>query len=68
MPSNVELAIFMKRFDKDNDGMLRYSEFCEAFLPIDSFHASMLAKKAPGDHAFSPETVAEYKAVWRMHF
>lgn len=37
----------MKRFDKDGDDRLRYSEFCDAFLPGDSFHASLLAKKAP---------------------
>lgn len=37
----------MQRFDKDKDNHLRYSEFCDAFLPIDSFHASLLAKKAP---------------------
>ena len=42
-----ELALFMKRFDKDSDKKLRYSEFCDAFLPVDSFHASLLAKKAP---------------------
>ena len=42
-----ELLLFMQRFDKDKDNNLRYSEFCDAFLPIDSFHASLLAKKAP---------------------
>lgn len=45
--SDKELRLFMKRFDKDMDGQLRYSEFCDAFLPVDSFHASLLAKKAP---------------------
>ena len=24
-----------KRYDKDEDGRLRYSEFCDAFLPTD---------------------------------
>lgn len=37
----------MRRYDKDDDAKLRYSEFCDAFLPIDSFHASLLAKKPP---------------------
>ena len=37
----------MKRYDKDEDGKLKYSEFCDSFLPTDSFHASLLAKKAP---------------------
>jgi len=26
---------------------LKYSEFCDSFLPTDPFHASLLAKKAP---------------------
>lgn len=39
--------MIMKRYDKDEDGRLRYSEYCDAFLPTDSFHASLLAKKAP---------------------
>jgi len=30
-----DIAFFMKRYDKDDDGKLRYSEFCDAFLPID---------------------------------
>ena len=45
--NNSELAAFMKRFDKDQDSHLKYSEFCEAFLPVDSYHASYLAKKTP---------------------
>ena len=28
-----EMTLFMSRFDKDNDLKLRYSEFCQAFLP-----------------------------------
>jgi len=37
----------MKRYDRDSDGRLKYTEFCDAFLPVDSFHASLLVKKAP---------------------
>lgn len=37
----------MARYDRDRDGRLKYSEFCDSFLPIDPFHASLLAKKAP---------------------
>jgi len=57
----------MARFDQDNDRKLRYSEFCQAFLPQDSFHASLLAKKAPltmyphsmlaKEQIFYPETI-----------
>lgn len=42
-----DLHLFMRRYDKDGDDKLRYSEFCDSFLPTDPFHASLLAKKAP---------------------
>ena len=31
-----EMTLFMQRYDKDNDCKLRYSEFCQAFLPQDA--------------------------------
>ena len=42
-----DLNLYFSRYDKDEDGKLRYSEFCDSFLPTDAFHASLLAKKAP---------------------
>lgn len=30
-----DLALFMKRYDKDGDGRLKYTEFCDSFLPLD---------------------------------
>ena len=45
--NDEQLVLFMNRYDKDKDNYLKYSEFCDAFLPIDSFHASLLAKKSP---------------------
>lgn len=72
-----ELQLFMKRFDKDQDGRLRYSEFCDAFLPVDSFHASLLAKKAPltmypitsipKNQVFYPETSQLFLQAWTVH-
>ena len=41
------LMLYINRYDKDRDGRLKYSEFCDSFLPLDTFHASLLAKKAP---------------------
>lgn len=67
----------MARFDQDNDRKLRYSEFCQAFLPQDSFHASLLAKKAPmtvyprsitpKEHIFYPETAELFLQAWTTH-
>ena len=39
----------MKVFDKDQDGRLKYSEFCDAFLPLDTHYAGKLAQKPPQD-------------------
>ena len=67
----------MKRFDQDHDKKLRYSEFCQAFLPQDSFHASLLAKKAPltmypqamipKQQIFYPETTELFLQAWTTH-
>ena len=32
-PNSDELYLFFKRIDKDNDGLLKYSEFCSAIIP-----------------------------------
>jgi hypothetical protein len=72
--SESDLMLFMKRFDKDGDNKLRYSEFCDAFLPADTFHGSLLAKKAPltmypqslmpSGQVFYPETVSMFLHTW----
>ena len=64
----------MKIFDKDNDGYLKYSEFCDAFLPLDTAHASQLAAKPPtvslsnqNGPTFNELTKNDYKNVWKTH-
>lgn len=75
--NNDEITLFMARFDQDHDRQLRYSEFCQAFLPQDSFHASLLAKKAPltmypqslvpKEQIFYPETTELFLQAWTTH-
>ena len=72
-----QMSLFMARFDQDHDRKLRYSEFCQAFLPQDSFHASLLAKKAPltmypqslvpKQQIFYPETTELFLQAWTTH-
>lgn len=71
-----DIQFFIKRYDKDEDNRIRYSEFCDAFLPIDSFHASLLAKKAPlhmyhvtlsQEKVFYPETRDLFIVAWKTH-
>jgi Ca2+-binding EF-hand superfamily protein len=41
-PTKDELYLFFKRFDKDQDGLLRYSDFCKAVLPQSSEYANIM--------------------------
>jgi hypothetical protein len=74
--TGIDVSLYMSRFDRDRDGRLKYSEFCDSFLPIDPFHASLLAKKAPlnmsntvrKDLLFYPETKDLLVNCWRLHF
>ena len=76
--TSKDIYLYMSRYDRDRDGRLRYSEFCDSFLPTDPFHASLLAKKAPlqvsniqnmrKDLLFYPETRELLVTCWRMHF
>lgn len=36
---------FTRRFDRDNDSKLLYSDFCEAFTPKDSYYAHQLGNR-----------------------
>lgn len=73
-----ELILFMKRFDKDGDDKLRYSEFVDAFLPSDKFHGSLLVQKAPltmfpqtlipKEQVFYADTTSMFVNVWMTHF
>jgi Ca2+-binding EF-hand superfamily protein len=40
-----ELDLFFKRYDKDQDGRIRFSEFCDAFTPADAYYATLLNRR-----------------------
>lgn len=42
-----DVYLFVRRYDKDSDGRVHYSDFCDAFTPKSALHASTLnARKA----------------------
>ena len=57
----------MKRFDRDRDGRLRFTEFCDAFVPRDLVVTQMLNERqslhrtelmgAPAEMYFMPVTL-----------
>jgi Ca2+-binding EF-hand superfamily protein len=76
-PSIEELELFVKRYDKNNDLRLRFSEFSDAFTPVDAYYASLLNRRTSNDtrgrlyqrdDCFLGQTKLEHKNVWRTHF
>ena len=45
IPTLEELELFFNRYDKDKDGRLRFSEFCDAFVPQDKNYAQLLNQR-----------------------
>eukprot|EP01015_Nassula_variabilis_P019641 TRINITY_DN3334_c0_g1_i4.p1 TRINITY_DN3334_c0_g1~~TRINITY_DN3334_c0_g1_i4.p1 ORF type:complete len:605 (-),score=135.08 TRINITY_DN3334_c0_g1_i4:148-1962(-) len=46
-PTKDELYLFTRKYDTDNDGRLRYSDFAEAFTPFQSEYQQLLTSRAP---------------------
>ena len=56
------------RFNRDMDGVLKYSEFTDAFMPIDQHYARQLGCKrlqySNPNSSFCKDTFRHYGAVW----
>lgn len=72
-----EIDLFIKRYDKNGDRRLRFSEFAEAFTPQDSYYAGMLNRRTSNDvrgrlyqrdDCFLGDTKIEFRNLWRTHF
>jgi Ca2+-binding EF-hand superfamily protein len=79
VPTQDEIDLFFHRYDKDRDGRLRFTEFCEAFVPQEVHYAHMINSRhsmnrssvfagVMAEHLFVPITVMDLKEVWRTHF
>jgi len=44
-PSNEELDLYIKRYDKNNDLRIRFSEFCDSLTPTDSYYATLVNRR-----------------------
>jgi len=45
--TNNELYLFMRKYDSDNDSLLKYTDFCEAITPKAVEYASILTERTP---------------------
>jgi hypothetical protein len=72
-PLRHELSLFFKRYDRDSDLKLRFSEFCDAFLPKDKIYADHLNTKRANtearrpEDAFSVDTKLELSEAFKKH-
>ena len=71
-----EIELFFKRYDKNRDGKLRFSEFCDSMCPIDGYYSQILNRRKsndvnmrnePRDACFAYSTRFEFKEIWRTH-
>ena len=44
-PHKDDVNLFVRRYDKDSDGRLLYTDFCDAFLPQDEIVSSALERR-----------------------
>ena len=75
-PSQDDMDLFFARYDSNGDLRLRFSEFCKAFEPQDSYQAGILNRRSTnGPHShlrrsdcFLESTKQEFRQAWRSHF
>ena len=65
-----DCRLLFQRYNREQDGAFKYSEFADAFFPFDIKHARLLGTKQlkysqqPSKLSFEQETLAAYLKVW----
>ena len=75
-PHKDDVYLFVRRYDKDGDGRMLYSDFCDAFTPADEGLANALQRRPAihiqngycRTHFFSMETRNMFLSTFRLHF
>ena len=70
------MSLFFRHYDTDNDGRLRYSNFCSAFTPKDREFANLLLNREPyhsrhlhrREDYFALNTRNQLRRCFRVHF
>jgi len=74
-PSREDIFLFIRRFDKNGDGKLRFSDFGEGFVPMQNEYARLLKNRGAinGDLFFdlrslwTQTTVRQFKNIILLH-
>jgi len=76
-PTAEEVELFVTRYDRSHDRRLSFSEFCEAFLPMDQHYSNLVNRRNANrvrrplyrrDDCFLADTQVEFRSMWRSHF
>ena len=75
-PHKDDVFLFVRRYDRDCDGRLLYTDFCDAFKPADEIVASALDRRPAyhiqrgycRTHFFTKDTRNMMLAALRTHF
>ena len=75
-PHKDDVYLFVRRYDKDGDGRILYSDFCDAFTPNDETIALDMQRRPAyhiqngycRTHFFMLETRNMYLSAFRTHF
>ena len=67
---------FVRRHDRDSDGRLLFSDFCDAFTPQDPYYANSLAtrqaqfiyRNIAREHFFAPQTRETFFRCFKVLF
>jgi Ca2+-binding EF-hand superfamily protein len=48
-PATEELDLYIKRYDKNSDKRIRFSEFSDSFTPLDGYYGSLVNRRTSND-------------------
>ena len=62
-----DVDLFVRRYDRDEDRHLRFSEFADAFTPLNPGFADKLNARGAQEKAFSQKATLMYRSMWITH-
>jgi len=67
-PTRDEVYLFMRRLDRDSDGRVRYSDFCDVLTPKQSEYSSLMNKRIPhnADLYYDSYSVSFWGFYWKI--
>lgn len=72
-PHKEDVFLFTRHYDRDSDGRLLYSDYCDAFSPLEQQSSECLSKRESHNNNlcsdfFSCETKEIYRRLLKLHF